>query len=298
MQERALVGAIEGGGTKFICAVAESPTTLIERRVIPTTDAGVTLGACLQFFRDAGARHGRLTALGMACFGPLQLRHDARDYGCMLPTPKAGWSGVDLLAPFRDALQVPVFLDTDVGAAALGELRAGAGKGFGSLAYVTVGTGIGGAVAPEANSSRLMHAEMGHLPVQRDPRDTAFAGICPFHGDCLEGMASGPAIAARWGSALSALPADHPGREIVAGYIAQLATAITLLHAPERLVMGGGVMTDGSLLPRIRSCTLARLGGYLPPLGNAAAIETYMSAPALGGDSALAGAVLMALEAR
>lgn len=292
---RPLVGAIEGGGTKFVCAVGSSPGSICERAVVPTTDAKATLAQCLRFFRQAAERHGPIAALGIGCFGPLQLRADAPDYGCLLRTPKPGWSGVDLVSPFREESGIPVALDTDVGAAASGELGVGAGQGFASLAYVTVGTGIGGAVAPGSPGARAMHAEMGHLAIRRDPRDAHFAGICPFHGDCLEGLASGPAIRARWGSELSALPGDHEGRLIIAGYIGQLAAAIALLHAPDVLVMGGGVVSDGTLLPQVRDSARALLGGYLPNLGDPAAMRSFIKAPALGSDSAISGALLMAL---
>src|SRR5690606_35195350 len=163
-------------------------------------------------------RHGSIAALGFGCFGPLQLRLDAPDYGCLLPTPKPGWAGIDVLAPFRDAMAVPIVRDTDVGAAAFGEVPAGAGQGQEARANVTVGTCVGGAVAPAPAAKRMMHAEMGHLAVRRDPGDTSFAGVCPFHGDCLEGLASGPAIHARWGCDLAALPSPHPGRALIAGY--------------------------------------------------------------------------------
>src|SRR5690606_6094773 len=183
------------------------------------------------------------------------------------------------LAPFRDRFAVPIALDTDVAAAARGELCLGAGRGCGSLAYVTVGTGIGGAVAPTSSGARLLHSEMGHLVVRRDPRDGGFAGICPFHGDCLEGLASGPAIRARWGCDLSQLPSGHIGREIIAGYLAQLTGAIALLHSVERVVMGGGVLADPALLPLVRERTRALLGGYLPPLHDPAAVESYIQPP-------------------
>lgn len=296
-QGRSLVGAIEGGGTKFVCAVGDAPGSIHERMVVPTTDADSTLGACLAFFRAVAARHGPIAALGVACFGPLQLRPDASDFGCLLATPKAGWSGVDVLSPFRLALDIPLALDTDVGAAARGELAVGAGRGAGSLAYVTVGTGIGGAVTPAMSGQRAMHAEMGHLAVRRDPRDAQFAGLCPFHGDCLEGLASGPAIRARWGCDLSALPVDHPGRSIIAGYVGQLAAAIALMEAPEVLVLGGGVMSDGTLLSPVRASVLDWLGGYLPHLRDSVSMASFIRAPALGSDSAVSGAMLMALDA-
>src|SRR5689334_8462845 len=185
MRGGALIGAVEGGGTKFVCAVAKTPLNVLDRAVISTADPASTLGACIDFFQVAARQHGSLAAIGVGCFGPLQLRRDAPGYGCLLGTPKQSWSGVDVIAPFAQ-LSVPVSLDTDVAAAARGELDFGAGRGKGSLAYVTVGTGIGGAIAPAAVGARLMHAEMGHLIVRRDPRDADFTGVCPFHGDCLE----------------------------------------------------------------------------------------------------------------
>lgn len=293
---RVLIGAIEGGGTKFVCAVAGSATAVIERAVIPTRDPESTFVDIIEFFRAAGRRYGDIAALGFACFGPLQLRSDAPDYGRLLGTPKQGWSGVDVITPLKAQFHVPIALDTDVAAAASGELEFGAGRGDGSLAYVTVGTGIGGAVAPHATGTRLMHAEMGHLIVRRNPRDTGFAGICPFHGDCLEGLASGPAIRARWGSDLADLPLAHPGRAIIAGYLAQLVVAIALLHSPQSVVLGGGVLKDGALLALVRQATGALLHGYLPPLRDPAQVERFVRAPALADDSAIAGAVRMALE--
>lgn len=290
-----LVGAIEGGGTKFVCAAGQSAEHLVARAIVPTTNPATTLADCLQFFGQVAARHGPIAALGIGCFGPLQLRSDAPDFGCLLPTPKPGWSGASVLAPLH-ALGVPMRIDTDVAAAAHGELLLGAGRGLGSLAYVTVGTGIGGAVVPAAPGARLMHAEMGHLAVRRDPRDADFAGTCPFHGDCLEGLASGAAIQARWGCTLSQLSPGHPGRSIIAGYLGQLVASIALLHAPEAVVIGGGVMAEGSLLPLVRAATHAQLAGYLPPLSAATQMDLFIRPPGLGGDSAIAGALLMARD--
>jgi fructokinase len=296
VQAKRLVGAIEGGGTKFVCAVATSPTDVLERAVLATRDPAETLSACAEFLGEAAARHGEIAAIGLACFGPLQLRPGAQDYGCLLKTPKSGWSGVNLLLPFRRRFGVPIVLATDVAAAACGELAQGAGRGLGSLAYVTVGTGIGGAVAPAPQAPRLMHAEMGHLVVRRDPRDAGFRGTCPFHEDCLEGLASGPAVRARWGTDLDQLPADHSGRDLIAGYVAQLLVAIALLHAPQRIVVGGGVMGQGALLPGIRKQTLALLSGYLPALGDAEAMEQFIQTPMLATESAIVGALHMTFD--
>ncbi|MEO8313724.1 MAG: ROK family protein [Pseudomonadota bacterium] len=294
MNNALLFGAIEGGGTKFVCAIGTSPTALLEYTSVPTTHAAETLDACLRFFTAAQRKHGAIAALGFACFGPLELRPDVADFGRMLPTPKVGWSGVDIVTPLRSALKVPVALATDVGAAAQAEWMLGAGQGERSLAYVTVGTGIGGAAVPPMGDARLMHAEMGHLPLRRDARDIGFAGTCPFHGDCAEGLASGPAIRARWGCDLSALPAAHDGRDLIAGYLGQLTAAIALMLSPCCIVLGGGVMSDPSMLARVRAATRGYLQDYLPPLRDPSAMDDYIRAPALGSHSAIVGAMLLA----
>lgn len=294
MNEPLLLGGIEGGGTKFVCAVGRTDGALVEEASIPTTDAGATLAACLRFFESARARHGAIAALGVACFGPLQLDRQAPDYGCLMATPKSGWSGAPVVAPLRSALGIPVALDTDVAGAALAEWRLGAGRGLSSLAYVTVGTGIGGAVVPATAGAMLMHAELGHVPLRRHPQDAAFAGICPFHGDCAEGLASGPAIHARWGMNLDELPADHPGRAIIAEYLGQLAATLALVASPRRIVMGGGVLADATLLVRVRAAMSAYLRGYLPPLRDASAVGDYLSPPGLGARSGIIGALLLA----
>ena len=292
-----LYGAVEGGGTKFLCAVGTSPADILDSTAIPTTDPVETLAGCLAFFRNAQDRHGALSALGVACFGPLGLRRGSPDFGRVLETPKRGWSGAPIVDPLSTGLDVPVALDTDVGAAALGEWRLGAGRGLDCLAYVTVGTGIGGAMAPlDPGAGRLMHPEMGHLPVRRDPRDLRFAGVCPFHGDCLEGLASGPAVRARWGCDLEALPAGHEGRAIIAGYLGQLAASIALMLSVQRIAFGGGVMTDVAMLPLVRAATHDCLQGYLAPLKTREKLDEYVVAPALGTHSAIVGAMLMAQE--
>src|SRR6478736_2733565 len=219
----ALLGAVEGGGTRFVCAVGTSPSDILDSTDIRTTDPASTMAECIAFFRLAQAAHGPLAALGVGCFGPLGLRPGTPDHGHVLATPKRGWSGAAIVDTFANGLGVPVAVDTDVGAAALGEWRLGAGRGMGSLAYVTVGTGIGGAAVPVGPVFvRLMHAEMGHLPVRRDPRD------------------------------------QH-----IAGYLGQLAASIALMMSVQRIVLGGGVMTHAAMLPLLRTATHACLQGYL-----------------------------------
>lgn len=294
----ALYGGIEGGGTKFVCAVANSADRIIESVTIPTTDPGATLAECVRFFISAQKQHGPIAAIGFSCFGPIELRRDAASFGCMMQTPKRGWSGVNVLDPLRSTFDVPMAMDTDVGAAAMAELCLGAGQGVGSLAYVTVGTGIGGAVAPsDPGVSRLMHAEMGHLPVRRNARDLNFSGTCPFHGDCLEGLASGLAIHARWGCRLEELPGDHYAWQVIADYLGQLAASIALMHSVERIVFGGGVMSNGILVPHVRKAMLEFLNGYLPPLNDRELAAKYVCAPALGDRAGITGALLLAADA-
>lgn len=291
-----LYGAVEGGGTKFVCAVGTSAGVL-QSTSIPTMDPATTLAACVSFFRESQASIGPLRRLGVACFGPVALDRDAADFGHLLDTPKPGWSGAAIVQPLQEGLQLPVVLDTDVGAAALGEWRLGAGRGLGSLAYVTVGTGIGAEIAPRnPHASRIAHAEMGHIPVRRDPRDQGFAGSCPFHGDCLEGLASGSAVQARWGCRLEDLPQGHEGRPIIAGYLGQLAAVLALVVSVKRVVFGGGVMQDEAMLPLIRDALHGWLRGYVTPLGRREGLDEYLVAPSLGSNSAIAGALLMAQE--
>jgi len=283
-----LFGAIEAGGTKFRCAVADGAGELFSEVRIPTGTPANTLAACAKFFDSAQATLGELQAFGVASFGPLDLNRRSKTWGHLLLTPKRGWAGVDLVSPFIERYSKPVFIDTDVNAAALAEQRLGAERDCVSVAYVTVGTGIGGGAVVNGSPLRgVPHPEMGHLRVLRDPRDS-FEGVCPFHGDCLEGLASGPAIASRWDSSLDQLPAEHSAYSIVGYYLGQLAAAIVLLLASDRIVFGGGVMRE-ELLPHIRHSARSALSGY--PMGSA---ENRIGLPALGENSGLIGAALLA----
>jgi len=291
----ALAGAIEGGGTKFVCGVGHSAQHILEQRVIPTTSPEATLQAVAEFFATAQTEYGRIDAFGLASFGPLDLRVGSATYGRLMATPKSGWSGTDLVGTLTRCFAVPVYIDTDVSAAALAELRLGAGRDVSSLAYVTVGTGIGGGFAPNAWSGmQLLHPEIGHMRVQRHPHDLDFPGTCPFHGDCVEGLASGPAIRARWGAELTQLGASHAAAPIIADYLGQLAAAIALMMSPQRIVFGGGVMTGGTLLPQIRGVVRERLHAYLGPLNDSGALDRYICGPGLGDRAGLAGAFLLA----
>lgn len=289
-----LFGAIEGGGTKFVCAVGASTSDVYESSTFSTTDPQSTLAACVDFFSEAEKKFGRIDVLGCGCFGPLDLRIGSATYGHMLATPKPMWSRADLLGPLRMRFNVPIAIDTDVNCAALAEWSLGAGQGLGSMAYVTVGTGIGAGIAPSgAGIRRLMHAEMGHVMVRRNPHDS-FLGSCPFHDDCVEGLASGPAIRLRWGRELGELAQDHEAWPMIGGYLGQLAATMTLILSVERIVFGGGVMANGLLLPHIRQAAWASLNNYLELLQQREAFNSYIVTPALGTRAGILGAMLLA----
>ena len=284
-----LLGAIEAGGTKFVLALGRSDGSIAARHIIPTRGPDETLAEAAEWF----GRSERVAALGIASFGPVELdRSDAR-WGHLLATPKPGWAGCDIAGHFGRALGVPVGFDTDVNGAALAEYELGAGRGSGSLAYITVGTGIGGGLVADG---RVLHGaghpELGHAFPPRHSADRDFTGTCPHHGDCFEGLASGPGIAARWGAPLSELGADHEAHGIVAFYLAHLCATLACVTAAGTIVLGGGVMQTRGLLDRVASEAAALDAGYTPGAG-----RRRIVAPALGQDSGIVGALLLAARA-
>lgn len=293
--------AIEAGGTKFVCALATADGTLLERTRFSTRSPHDTLAEARAFFDAASTRHGPPRALGIASFGPLELDPASPRYGRLLRTPKPGWHDADLLAPFA-ALEIPIALDTDVNAAALAETAWGAGRDrdgapLDSVAYVTVGTGIGGGAVIHGRTLRgLLHPELGHIHPRRHPDDLDFAGICPHHGDCLEGLANGPAIVARLGHELGDASPDHPIWGIEADYLGQLCAQLALTLSPQRIVLGGGVMQHDRLFAPIRARTQHWLGGYIARHQVEGGIDDYIVRPKLGDRSGILGALLMAME--
>lgn len=294
-----LYGAIEAGGTKFVCAVGHDSPTFLEKyfESIPTSTPAATFAAIVAFFERMQAEVGPLAAIGIAAFGPIDIDRRSCTWGRLLETPKAGWSGTSLAAPL-EAFDCPIAIDTDVNAAALAEVNYGAGAGVDSLAYVTVGTGIGGGVVIDGRPLKgMLHPEMGHIRVRRDTRDAGFGGTCPFHGDCLEGLASGAALQARWQQPVEVWPEDHVGFDLIGGYLGQLAANIALTISCRRIVFGGGVMSDGRMLPHVRRAACSSLNGYLPVDARAGGFSRFITAPGLGRRAGVIGAMLLAREA-
>jgi fructokinase len=292
-----LFGAIEAGGTKFVCGIGDETGRLLVEERFPTTEPAVTIGRMLDFLRRGQAAHGRLEAIGVGSFGPVQLDRQHAQYGWITRTPKPGWNDTDLLGPLRSEFGCTLAFDTDVNAAALAEHRWGAATDVASLVYITVGTGIGGGVLVDGRPVHgLMHPEIGHLYPRRHPLDR-FAGRCPFHHDCMEGLASGPAIQDRCGTPLQDLDAGHVQWEIEADYLGQLCAQLVVTVSPQRIVMGGGVMNQTRLLPPIRERMLHWLGSYIVKDELLEHSSQFVVAPKLGGQAGLLGALVLALDA-
>jgi fructokinase len=293
-----LYGAIEAGGTKFVCALGNADGTLIAESRLPTTDPASTLAAVARFLKQGSDQHGPLSGIGIASFGPVVLDRRSPQYGFLGKTPKAGWSHVDILGAVRGAFACPVGFDTDVNAAALAEHRWGTGRDVADLVYVTVGTGIGAGVLVDGVPLHgLVHPEIGHLILRRHALETGFRGVCPFHGDCLEGLASGPAIMERSGCELSSLRADHPQWTLEADYLAQLCATLVLTVSPRRIILGGGVMNCLALFPLIQQRMLQWLAGYVDHAELLQHTDRYVVPPGLGQRAGVMGALSLAMSA-
>lgn len=289
---RPLFGCIEAGGTKFVAAVIAAPDDIRETVRFDTTTPQETIGATLDWLRAGQDRHGAYSAIGIASFGPLELDRDAPNWGHITATTKKGWSNCDFAGVFSRAFGLPVGFDTDVNGAALAESRWGAGQGKPVCVYVTIGTGIGGGAIIEGKPLQgLSHPEMGHIRLPRHPDDTRFAGVCPFHGDCLEGLASGPAIMARWGASLSDLPPEHQAHDIIAWYLAHMVVTLQSIMEPSCVILGGGVTGAPGLLGRIRAQAGILGSGYFRGQANEIIVQ-----PGLGGKAGLLGGLALALD--
>jgi fructokinase len=290
-----LFGGIEAGGTKIVCAVGTGPGDLRAEIRFPTTTPEDVFARIIAFFQEHH-RATPLAAIGIGSFGPVSLTPGRPDYGYITSTPKPGWRDADLAGTVERSLGVPVGFDTDVNVAALGEWRWGAAQGLDTFLYITIGTGVGGGGLSNGRMMHgLIHPEMGHIRIPHDHEADPFPGHCPFHGDCLEGLTSGPAMKARWGAPAETLPPDHHAWTLEAHYVALACVNFICTLSPQRIILGGGVMTQPQIFPRIRREVPALLAGYVQaPEIITAGIENYIVPPRLGAQAGVLGAIALA----
>ncbi len=290
-----LIGSVEAGGTKMVCTVGTGPDDLRDEVRFPTTAPEPCLAQVIDYFRSWQDEHGEeLAAIGYGTFGPCDPNPDSPTFGWVTKTPKPGWSDTDVVGPLSAAFGIPIGFDTDVNGAALGEHLWGAAQDVDTLVYLTVGTGVGGGVLIEGRILHgMIHPEVGHMAIPRDPGSDPFGGVCPFHGDCLEGLASGPAIGARWQVPATELTPDHPAWELEAHYLALAAQTMICAYSPQRIILGGGVMEQLHLFPRIRELTLARLNNYVQAPEILERIDDYIVPPGLGNRAGAAGCIAL-----
>lgn len=286
MKERHLIGALEAGGTKMVCATGFEDGTIVEREEIPTTGPEDSIGPICQWFAKKG-----VSAVGIGAFGPTAVNPASPDYGHILETPKTAWRHFDLLGSLRGALGVPCGYDTDVNVACLGEVTFGAAQGLGNVVYLTVGTGVGAGVMVDGNLIHgMLHPEAGHIYVAADPSDPlAEHGECPYHKNCLEGLIGGPAIAKRWdGKRASDLVDDPAAMDLLANYLGQALMTYTLCYSPERIIVGGGVADHTPIVSLARRKAAEYLNGYIdtPQVHN---IDAYIVNNSLDGNQGIMG---------
>jgi len=293
-----IIGGVEAGGTKTICAVSRDASAPLIRSEIPTTTPEETLASVCAFFERAFHEIGRAQAIGVASFGPVDISPESATFGRMLSTPKPGWGNANIVSYIESHIRVKTVLDTDVNCALLGEALYGAGRSERNLAYVTIGTGVGvGLMADGAIVYGESHPELGHVFAPKHAYDMAFKGVCDYHGDkCIEGLVSGPAIAARAGKSASEISRDDPIWPIAAHYISLLCMTIFLSVSPSKIILGGGVMQQPQLFPMTRKKFLDHLGGYLGARRDVSERKDFICPVGLGGDAGVIGA--MALAAR
>lgn len=288
-----LFGGIEAGGTKFGCAVGTGPDDLRAETRFPTTTPEETIGRAIAFFKEQAGTEP-LAAVGIASFGPVDPDPDSPTFGYITTTPKPGWAHTDVAGPVGRALGLPVGFDTDVNGAALGEYRWGAAQGLDTFIYLTIGTGLGGGGMVNGKLMHgLLHPEMGHICLPHHP-DDPFAGACPYHGDCLEGVAAGPALESRWGRRGETLPVDHPAWELEAHYLALGLVNFICTLSPQRIIMGGGVMEQTQLFPMVRRKVQQLLNGYVQSPTILEQIDRYIVPPGLGNRAGVLGAIALA----
>lgn len=296
MTNEKLYGGIEAGGTKFVCSVAGGPGHVVEEVRFPTTTPEETLGKSIHFFQPY-VESGKVRTIGVGCFGPLDLDPNSLSYGSITSTPKPHWSNADVRGTLQNALHVDVAFDMDVNAAAIGESIWGASRGLDPSLYLTIGTGIGGGYIVNGKPLvGMLNLEMGHLRIPHNRELDPFNGSCPFHGDCFEGLASGPAIEKRLGVNGATIPESDAFWNIEAEYIALALMNYTLTLSPRKIILGGGVMQREFLFPKIRNRVLELLNGYVASPSVLKDIDRYIVPPGLGNQSGSMGAIAMAMQ--
>lgn len=289
-------GGIEAGGTKFNCIIAQDPEHILAECTIPTESPQVTLPEVIRFFKDNEVKHDiHIIAMGVACFGPVNLDQNDPLFGSITSTPKVQWQNTPILTQLGTAFNIPLGFDTDVNGAAMGEGRWGAGHGLSDFIYVTIGTGIGGGVICNGQPVHgLIHPELGHLLMKHDLSKDPYPGRCPFHGDCLEGLASGPAMTERWGVSTHDLDANHSAWDLEALYLGQAVHNWVLSYSPKRIILGGGVMKKPGLLEKIRLVARDSLNGYVDSDLIKKVNDSFIVAPQLGDRAGSMGAITLA----
>ncbi|MCX6054466.1 MAG: ROK family protein [Chloroflexi bacterium] len=292
-------GGIEAGGTKFICMIGHDPEHILSEFMIPTKSPDLTIPEVIRFFKEGEITFGiKLSSIGIATFGPLNLSVNDPGFGTITSTPKTQWQNTPLYQIVKGHFNIPVQIDTDVNGAAIGEGKWGAGIGFRDFVYITIGTGIGGGIISCGKPIHgLTHPEIGHMLLHHDPKRDPFLGICPFHKDCLEGMASGPSMTERWGISTYEMEPSHPAWDLEAHYLAQAIHNLCLICSPQRIILGGGVMKNSELLQKIRKNVQISLKGYIDaPLINDH-IDEFIVPPLLGDRAGVLGAIALASQA-
>jgi fructokinase len=294
MTEKKKFGGIEAGGTKFVCAVASGPETIVDEIRFPTTTPAETIQRVCDFFAPHASQ---LRGIGLGSFGPVELDPVSPTYGFITTTPKAHWANTNILGMLREKINLPIVMEMDVAVAGLGEAKWGASKGCDPSLYLTIGTGIGGGYILNGKPLRgLVSLEMGHIRIPRDLSLDPFRGVCPYHGDCFEGLASGPAIQARFGQRAETLASDDPFWHVEAGYIAHALANYIFTLAPKKIVLGGGIMQNEFLFAKIRQNVQSLLNDYLHHPMLLSHLDEYIVPPALGNRSGVLGAIALAMD--
>jgi fructokinase len=290
-------GGIEAGGTKFVCAIGSGPDEIVAETRFATSTPEESISQAIAFLREHHRRNP-LSAIGVASFGPLDPDPQSPTFGYITTTPKPGWAQTNLVGPLRQALGLPVGFDTDVNGAALGEHRWGAAQGLDTFVYLTIGTGLGGGGMVNGQLIHgLMHPEMGHMLVPHNWDADPYAGYCPYHGDCWEGLAAGPALEGRWQTRAENLPPEHPAWELEAHYLALGLVNIICTLSPQRIILGGGVMEQQQLFPLVQTQVYAQLNGYIQSAQILENMDRYIVPPTLGARAGVLGAIALAEQA-